>query len=118
MIFTNVINKTKNKWYFNGLTKIIAFSYLTLDYYFNISNVVDRSNYLIIPNSVTHLIFGSNFYHSIDNLPDSVTYLMLQNTYDFKINKLPLSLKELKVSKCFIEANKDIISKNVKIIIH
>lgn len=66
-----------------------------------------------IPNFVESLKFGYRFDKSIDDLPDSIIFLRLPRHYFDVVTKFPSNLKELKVSKQFIENNKNIISQTI-----
>ena len=48
-----------------------------------------------LPNSITHLTFGSDFDQQVDYLPNSITHLIFGSKFNQSVNYLPNSITHL-----------------------
>ena len=55
----------------------------------------------LLPNSLTHLIFGHEFNQPVDNLPQSLTYLKFEWDFNQPVDNLPESLIYLSFGENF-----------------
>jgi hypothetical protein len=54
-----------------------------------------------LPNSITHLTFGDDFNQPVNNLPNSITHLTFGFFFDQPVDKLPNSITHLTFGTCF-----------------
>ncbi len=107
--FINLTHLTFGDFYNQSVDKVVKISngssvyksilpnsitHLIFGYWFNKS-----VNHL--PNSITHLTFGRHFNQPVDNLPNSITHLTFIWNFDQPVDKLPNSITHLTFGRNF-----------------
>ncbi len=54
-----------------------------------------------LPNTITHLILGTNFDKPIDNLPNTIIHLTLDHSFNQAIDNLPNTITHLRLGTLF-----------------
>jgi hypothetical protein len=61
----------------------------------------DYNEVITFPNNLTHLLLGSIYQHSLNNLPRSLTHLVTSVEYKIELINLPPNLKYLQVGDSY-----------------
>ena len=106
IIFSFKYNEPLNLNLLSHYKKVIFSNYELAEYLFDKYEFNDTKNlpYFYckfnqqvdnLPNTLTHLTFGTNFNQQVDNLPNTLTHLTFGGYFDQQVDNLPNSLTHL-----------------------